>query len=346
MNVETFVFDTPDVRGYVPGLKMYANRYANPQNETPQDGLTIIACHGLSQHKEQWEPVLQTLFSLDAHKPPRNRIREFWSLEWQSHGESYVLNKSLIGDDETAALITVWGVAIASFIRSGHVKGHRLVGLAFSAGCVALLLSIKYSIPDLPYIGIILLEPSLIDAETWYSKNQPMFRAMFKFMKKGAFARRDSWASKAEAAEYLKKVIPYSLWDERIFDLYIKHALYETTNKEGKPHIQRKCPPNQSEGGWYNNMESFWQAIEQSDRVQRIIPVHLVLGTANNKGGDVMLPAIRDMLLDKTKGRTYASVSTIPDVGHQLMQAKPDEVAVKVSQLFDEIASAKARANL
>ncbi len=117
-----------------------------------------------------------------------------------------------------------------------------------------------------------------------------------------------------------------------------KHALYETTNKEGKPHIQRKCPPNQSEGGWYNNMESFWQAIEQSDRVQRIIPVHLVLGTANNKGGDVMyvphisfaisayinlchfsrLPAIRDMLLDKTKGRTYASVSTIPDVGHQV----------------------------
>lgn len=223
------------------------------------------------------------------------------------------------------------------------------------------LLSIKHSIPDLPYIGIILLEPSLIDAETWYSKNQPMFRAMFKFMKKGAFARRDSWASKAEAAEYLKKVIPYSLWDERIFDLYIvrlprfpfschtprdeftlfdrqKHALCETTDKEGKPHVQRKCPPNQSEGGWYNNMEGFWQAIEQSDRVQRIIPVHLVLGTANNKGGDVMyvphilltflayinpchssrLPAIRDMLLDKTKGRTYASVSTIPDVGHQV----------------------------
>ena len=53
--------------------------------------------------KEQWEPVLQVLFSLDDHKSPRNRVREFWSLEWQSHGESYVLNKDLIGDDETAS---------------------------------------------------------------------------------------------------------------------------------------------------------------------------------------------------------------------------------------------------
>ncbi|KAI0086613.1 hypothetical protein BDY19DRAFT_959407 [Irpex rosettiformis] len=345
MNVETFVLDTPNLRGRVQGLKMTANRYTNSRCET-QGGITVVACHGLSQHKEQWEPILQVLFSMDAYKPPQNHIREFWSFEWQSHGESYVLNKDLIGNDETAALINVWGAGIAEFIRSAHVDGHRLVGLAFSAGCVGLLLSVKYSIPNLPYIGIILLEPSLIDADTWYSKNQPMFKTMFAFMKKGADARRDSWSSKEEAAKYLKKTIPCSLWDDRIFNLYIEHALYKTTNKEGKVHIQRKCPADQSEGGWYNNMEYFWQAIEQSDRIQRIIPVYLVLGTANNKGGDVMLPAIRDMLLDKKKGRTYASVSYIPNVGHQLMQINPDEVATKVSQLLDEIVSNKIRANL
>ncbi len=64
MNVETFVFDTPDVRGYVPGLKMYANRYANPQNETPQDGLTIIACHGLSQRTKHTN-IFSTILSTD-----------------------------------------------------------------------------------------------------------------------------------------------------------------------------------------------------------------------------------------------------------------------------------------
>lgn len=83
------------------------------------------------------------------------------------------------------------------------------------------LLSIRYLIPELPYIGIILLEPSLIDAETWYSKDQPMFRAMFAFMKKGANSRLDSWPTKEEAAKYLKKTIPYSLWDDRILELYI-----------------------------------------------------------------------------------------------------------------------------
>jgi hypothetical protein len=119
MNTETFIFDTPYVQGHVSGLKMCANRYTM-RGSQPQDGFTLIACHGLGQRqylnalifitlnlvsvdKEQWEPVLQRLFALNIGKAPGRRVYEVWALEWQSHGESFMLNKELIGDNEKAA---------------------------------------------------------------------------------------------------------------------------------------------------------------------------------------------------------------------------------------------------
>jgi hypothetical protein len=40
-------------------------------------------------------------------------------------------------------------------------------------------------------------------------------------------------------------------------------------------------------------MECFWQATDQCDKIQKKIPVHLVLGSATGKGGDVMcVPAV------------------------------------------------------
>lgn len=44
---------------------------------------------------------------------------------------------------------------------------------------------------------------------------------MFNFVQKGAIARRDSWASKAEAYDYLKKRNPYDTWDHRILKSFI-----------------------------------------------------------------------------------------------------------------------------
>jgi 16S rRNA G527 N7-methylase RsmG len=73
------------------------------------------------------------------------------------------------------------------------------------------------------------------------------------------------------------------------------------------------------------------------------------------------------MLLDKKKGRTYASVSYLPNAGHmvctsiaracsnlnltfkmliKLMQVKPDEVAIKLSRLLEEITAAEIHAHL
>jgi hypothetical protein len=43
--------------------------------------------------KEQWEPMLETLFQLRSTKPSTQQIREAWCFDRQSHGDSGVLNQ-------------------------------------------------------------------------------------------------------------------------------------------------------------------------------------------------------------------------------------------------------------
>lgn len=120
MLTETFVFETPCRDSSVSQLKMAAKRYSNTHTKA-RDGITILACHGLGQRqcfflprspvlnaiphadKEQWEPVIETLFRSQAHLSSRRQVREVWAFDWQTHGESAVLNQALIDADVKAA---------------------------------------------------------------------------------------------------------------------------------------------------------------------------------------------------------------------------------------------------
>jgi hypothetical protein len=121
MNVQTFVLGG-DGREPDSQLRMEAKRYIDSRHRV-RDGFTLVACHGVGQRqppskfvinvqplitrciidKEQWEPIIQGLFDAQIHNP-RLRIREVWALEWQNHGQSYLLNQDVIhADDEDAA---------------------------------------------------------------------------------------------------------------------------------------------------------------------------------------------------------------------------------------------------
>ena len=121
MNVESFTLDTPHVDGYADGFKMAAKRYTSIEHGA-SGGFTILACHGLGQResslphafadtqsdhattldKEQWEPILEQLFSLQSKQLFRLRIREAWAFDWQNHGESAVINEDIIKDNPEA----------------------------------------------------------------------------------------------------------------------------------------------------------------------------------------------------------------------------------------------------
>jgi hypothetical protein len=49
--------------------------------------------------KELWEPIIQHMLELDSKGPVR-RIRDAWSLDWQSHGEAGLLNRRALNERE------------------------------------------------------------------------------------------------------------------------------------------------------------------------------------------------------------------------------------------------------
>ncbi|KAJ7798639.1 hypothetical protein B0H14DRAFT_3886403 [Mycena olivaceomarginata] len=187
--------------------------------------------HGLGMHKEQWEPILEKLFTLQSEKS--TFYREAWSLDWQNHGESAVLNEEALKDDPKSAPLDLWGRAIAHFLTSGLVTGHRLVGIGYSFGAVGLLLSTR-GFQKCPYEGIILVEPCMADEDTW-AANHDELHAAFGMYFMGRF--------------------PWNAWDSRIVALFVEHALKDSTDKNGKACVVRTCPVIHEASAFQANLE-------------------------------------------------------------------------------------------
>lgn len=152
-------------------LKVAAKRYwSTPSAKHVGPGsATLILAHGsgfrtccMTIHisildieetdKEHFEPFLEHLFSL-SEDDGSARIREAWALDWQSHGDSAVLNADVIKPDEIVSEsdhalhhqissshlpgISIWGQALASFASSTRLQGP-IIAIGHSAGSSAL----------------------------------------------------------------------------------------------------------------------------------------------------------------------------------------------------------------
>jgi hypothetical protein len=111
MDIQQHVFDTPGNSG----LKMVANRY-KILPYTEETGLTLLLTHCIggresflklgyisqldfensSSDKEQWEPVIESIVHTQCTKNRDRRIREVWAFDWQSHGDSAVVNHHIL----------------------------------------------------------------------------------------------------------------------------------------------------------------------------------------------------------------------------------------------------------
>lgn len=109
-----------------------------------------------------WEPVLHQLIDLCASTTsPLYRIREAWSVEWQSHGESAALNFDKLRADGCSTWLQLiracsqscspapshiaiheYSDVLLDFLQSSHVAGHRVVPVGFSASGTALFVSL------------------------------------------------------------------------------------------------------------------------------------------------------------------------------------------------------------
>lgn len=79
--------------------------------------------------------------------------------------------------NDGATDLRVWAAAIAGFIKSGRVDGHRLVGLGFSSGTVAMYVPSPISMfcclhyPQLPIHRI----PQRSNALLWHDPDRPVY---------------------------------------------------------------------------------------------------------------------------------------------------------------------------
>ncbi|KIJ17646.1 hypothetical protein PAXINDRAFT_175477 [Paxillus involutus ATCC 200175] len=303
---------------------MTAKRYTAPFSEP--EGLTLLFAHGISAHKEQWEPTLQRIFHNQRFKAKHHRVREAWSFDWLNHGDAAELNKEKLqrrppGDVSAAE----WGLAIASFIKSLRTKGHRLVAFGHSAGAGAIMLSTKEFPPSSPpYVALFLVEPSMLTRKLWMTHLAERELAVRKSMN-AALRRQDSWSTLEDAVEYLRRMRPWSVYDPKVLDVFKMYGFRTVSAGEGDEkttHVVRKCSA-QHEALAYADIESHFEAVEQFTRICYTIPLHIIFGSKQ----DYIPSYFHDCVTNVSEGRIPVSVVTIPGPGHVIVQEAPDALA-------------------
>ncbi|KIK83952.1 hypothetical protein PAXRUDRAFT_700607 [Paxillus rubicundulus Ve08.2h10] len=323
LKVESLVLDTPSWNGH-PGLQMTAKRYTAPFSEP--EGLTLLFAHGISAHKEQWEPTLQRVFYNQRFKAKHHRVREAWSFDWLNHGDAAELNKEKLqlrppGNVSAAE----WGFAIASFVRSLRTKGRRLVAFGHSAGAGAIMLSTKEFPPSRsPYIAIFLIEPSMLSRELWMTHLAERELAMRKSMD-AALRRQHSWSTLEDAIAYFRQIRPWSFYDPKVLDVFKMYGFRTVSAGEGgekTTRVVRKCSA-QHEAFAYADIESHFEGVEQFARICCTTPLHIVFGSKQ----DYIPSYFQDCVTNVSEGRIPASVVKIPGPGHVIVQEAPDALA-------------------
>ncbi|KAF9267155.1 alpha/beta-hydrolase [Marasmius fiardii PR-910] len=314
-------------------LKLAARRYIATNLQDDQcDGLTVLFAHCVGSHKEYWEPVIERIFALQ-NKGMSYRIREAWSFDWQNHGDSAVVNEKILKYRPDGITVYEWANAIRNFVISPRMNGHKLVAIGHSAGAGTMTLSsLQTPLSNYPYIALILVEATMITEDHFYASIEDRMLQM-EFTVNATRSRRDTWKSKEIAYEWMLKRFPWNVWDPRIARLMADYGLRETMDPETKESVVTlKCPKEQ-EAVLYSAVDGHFEAMDELKRVCRTVPVHAIWG----ENEDIVVEDIRNSLGDISKGRTLASVTTVPDCGHMIVQENPDGLADAIIKILEGI---------
>ncbi|PPQ76780.1 hypothetical protein CVT26_001952 [Gymnopilus dilepis] len=328
MDIEFFVLEGPPRDDLSPALKMAAKRYTRGPSERNRRGLTLLFAHCIGAHKEQWEPIIDRLFDLQKNKDSCRRLREAWCFDYQNHGDSAVLNKEHLKDRPEGVSSYEWSAAIAAFVNSPRMRGHHIVPIGHSAGAAAVLMTTKHLPTPYQYMSLILIEPTLVTRDLFNAHLEERMEQM-DFAVSTTLTRRDNWQSREQAFRYFKKRIPWGMWDERVVQLYVEYGLEDAFDGAG---VVLKCDRKQ-ESVSFPDVEPHFEGAAKLSEICQFVPIHLIWGTRN----DLVPDYIQESLCDVTEGRKVSSVTKIEDAGHQVVQEKPQELALAISRILDSV---------
>ncbi|RPD54847.1 alpha/beta-hydrolase [Lentinus tigrinus ALCF2SS1-7] len=325
------------------GLRFVAKRYVG--DECNPDGITLLFFHCTASPKEIFGP---TILNLLSKKHPTWRacmIREAWTFDHPGHGEAGVLNSSALKQQETGVTVGEWCESFKAFYASGIFDGHTLVPLGHSLGATAALLAtVPSSLPAVPFKALIFIEPSMITQDAWNEHVKEQERSL-TLVCSMILKRRDTWDTRADARRYFESRLPWSTWDPRAMDLFIKHGLKEIplqehgSNTVPETRVTLCCDKGQ-EYSQYKNRAPHILATEHLRTLDASIPVHFILGERES-------PIIPKYCHESVLAvKPVASLQTVSGAGHFVPQEKPNELATCIVRILTGEAAFQVRATL
>ncbi|KAF8551877.1 alpha/beta-hydrolase [Imleria badia] len=303
-------------------------------SKTREDVRTLVFIHGLGCHKEHWEPTIERLFEDEqASTGTSVRFRDMWSLDLLNHGDSAILNEEVLR----------WGYDIFSW--EDHARGihaflaglgtgvdvdfskRRLALVGHSIGSSVLTLTPTYY-PLLKVSSLHLIEPYLAGEKglNWSSR----------FAKPSA-TREDTWPSAEAAYQALRTRRPFLDWDDRILKIHVTYGLRPLPTAEYPDKtdgVTLKCTRKQQASVAYRDHKYLPYVLTE-------IPTHIMFGSIV----DVIPRDLRQEALHVASGGilNFASVTTVPRVGHFILETHPNVVA---DAIWKQLSQSQARSHM
>ncbi|KAL1725606.1 Alpha/beta hydrolase fold-1 [Schizophyllum commune] len=324
MASETLVLNLRPAHRLLTAAKRYSVPNASPA--TP-DALTLLFVHSTHTCKEYWEPTIDDLIAF-ASARGYHGVREIWAMDSPYHGDTALLNPNA-PERPYSGPFEDWEHWLRAVLDHDSLRDRRVVLIGHSMGAAVLPLAITRDPRPTNVVASILVEPvALHSVEAW--------RKLARVLPEGARRRGHRFWSREEALAHFRTLPHWRVYDERIVRVYVDYTF--TQLKEGG--IASKCSLER-EIECYNDMDGLYRVFQELRPAAQAVPMHIIMAEGDRFAG----PAFKDNLLNGALGPNGkpATVSTILDAEHEVVQQKPREVALHILEALIALDSLKAK---
>ncbi|KAL0071034.1 hypothetical protein AAF712_001592 [Marasmius tenuissimus] len=213
------------------------------------------------------------------------------------------------------------------------LRGHRMVAVGHSAGAGVAMLTMKYAYDArIKFLGTVIIEPTIFTRQIFRDTYEERI-AGIKMSQKVTLRRKDNWAGREDALNYMKQRAPWSTWDESVLKLYVEHGLH-ATGPDGA--VTLKCS-KEKESAIYADIDGLQESAEIFEDLCRKVPIHVVWGGKHDFTS--FSPQLKADLLNPDSGRIAATVTVVPGGGHMVPLQQPTRVADALCQILDTLPS-------
>lgn len=228
-NITSHIIPASHIRGFSRGiqdeqnghLRLSLKHYLPKGREAKPGDPTLILAHGIGSSKESYEPFLDELL---AYLP----IRGAWACDVSNHGESYLLNEDIIGNEPH------WLDSARDMLHMVNTFAAQMpppiYGIGQSWGCNNIVYMSHFH--QRLFAGMTLIEPVFGTGFRFQSNvaKRPAEDSQHRIALLAK--RRDTWASREEAAAKLRATPYYAVFDPRVFERVVKYDLRDMPTQQ------------------------------------------------------------------------------------------------------------------